>query len=585
MHIHIDKYEIEVKHTNWEKNKQQLSDKIEEFLQRCPTIDENCNMEATDIRAEEIYCHNAQLCLRTKTVPVEIISPIVAISWLYMLPAWRNLLDFNFKRHDNWNDDTPVLRFNECEYVQKHQIWDWHSFAMLKNDTLIHNGLFVEHGTDEIVFVIDIVYHIKDKFLYATHKRVFTRSNDQEDWKPDAVLQCRKLKKVNNIYVLQQNVTEYIIDADSDLQIIEPSDINYPIFDYNGDTFVIKNKTQHVDVQQNKPFFFITLGFDKYHHTRYTGRHDWDTHGVYWWVANMNPAVQFTKQLTMTMGQIPDCIKRTTIGQLTYKHWQPIMQNGITLWNGYAWDTVYGMIANQITDMDDRDHYMRKRKNNIKSFSDGMLWAGYQYGCKWPDNVSNLMQLGIILPGPYLLKIWKHVKHTLSGPNGLWHKFNDKYAKCITMTTSDEDIYGELPIASTLKSTIELNHTTVLGCTSDLLKIVWNQIHLKNNFEEAQTRFVMKLYLNKYFDGINGCCSMLADYKTKITVFNAMHHAWQKLIECLICLPTIVDWYANIGALVSLIRITGALYNVNTMNQIQNLQNIIKPVLQISLVL
>ena len=37
------------------------------------------------------------------------------------------------------------------------------------------------------------------------------------------------------------------------------------------------------------------------------------------------------------------------------------------------------------------------------------------------------------------------------------------------MTNSEFDIYNELGIDSTLKSTIEINHTTVLGCTKDSL--------------------------------------------------------------------------------------------------------------------
>ena len=229
-----------------------------------------------------------------------------------------------------------------------------------------------------------------------------------------------------------------------------------------------------------------------------------------------------------------------------------------------------------------RDHFLRRRRNNAHSNSDGWLWRGWQFGCKWPDNVSNLMQVGIIMPGPYMLKIWQHVNHNLVGKPHFWEMFPNAYAKCITMTTSQYDIYNELGIDSTLKSTIEINHTTVLGCTKDSLAIEWKRFHLKNNLDEVHTRTMMRVFLHKYFDGVNGNVSMLYDMKTKLNVFNAMHHAMQKLIECMICLPTIVDWYGNMACIIALIRVTGALYNVNTANGIKSMQNIIKPILQAS---
>ena len=181
-----------------------------------------------------------------------------------------------------------------------------------------------------------------------------------------------------------------------------------------------------------------------------------------------------------------------------------------------------------------------------------------------------------------MFKLWKHLKHDLTGKPGFWTKFNDNIVKCICMTMSDEDIYDDIPLASTLKSTIELNHTTLLGCTSDIAKIEWKRLVMKNNFAEVQLRTMMKYYLHEYFDGVNGCESLLGDYKIKITTFNAMHHAWQKLVELLICLPSIVDWFGNMSAMVALIRITGALFTVNTENQIKHLQKIIKPILEAS---
>ena len=53
-------------------------------------------------------------------------------------------------------------------------------------------------------------------------------------------------------------------------------------------------------------------------------------------------------------------------------------------------------------------------------------------------------------------------EHDFTGKPGFLTKFNDNNTKCICMTRSDQDIYAGMPLDSTLKSTIELNHTTLL---------------------------------------------------------------------------------------------------------------------------
>ena len=35
------------------------------------------------------------------SVPLQILSPITSICWMYMCPSWRKHLDFNFQRHHN----------------------------------------------------------------------------------------------------------------------------------------------------------------------------------------------------------------------------------------------------------------------------------------------------------------------------------------------------------------------------------------------------------------------------------------------------------------------------------------------------
>ena len=46
------------------------------------------------------------------------------------------------------------------------------------------------------------------------------------------------------------------------------------------------------------------------------------------------------------------------------------LYDGISLWNGNACEKVHGMIASQITNMEKRDHFMRKQDNNSNSGRD-----------------------------------------------------------------------------------------------------------------------------------------------------------------------------------------------------------------------
>lgn len=566
------------------ENTDSINQPSQQFIFQQRNIDHYCKMEADSATWQYIQSHNKQLRDCTKEVQVQIVSPVVAITWMYMCSRWRNLLDFNFQRPSAWNKDTPVLRFNDTTYVSKHQIWDWHSFAMLKDEVLIHNGLIVQHGNDELFFILDIEYYIPNKFMNAHDKVIFRSSKTTNDWKPDVVCKYRRIVDNGNFLTMSAREELIIIDADSDFTVINPSNLTKPLFDHDGELFVIKNKTQHSAVATNSPFFFFVLGFDKYHHTTFTGKHDWDTHGVYWWIGNMNPEWQFSRKLTMIMGQIPDSINTNTIGQIAYSHWHEIMQDGISLWNGYSFEKVYGMISHQIADMEDRNHLQRRRKRGRHTRSDGALWLGYLDGCKWPDDCKNLLQVGIITPGPYLLKIWKLLYQDLKGQDNFWQEFDNRYTKPISLMTCDEDLYNEIPIASSLKSTSEINHTALMGCAKDALLIEWTSLHSKGNLDEYHTRTCMKIYLNEYFDGYNGCSSYLSNFKNKITVFKSFQVIWQKMIEMLICLPTIIDWMGNIDIIVALVRITGALYNCCTENSLENLRDVIKPVLAASYV-
>ena len=56
----------------------------------------------------------------------------------------------------------------------------------------------------------------------------------------------------------------------------------------------------------------------------------------------------------------------------------------------------------------------------------------------------------------------------------------------------------------------------------------------------------MSVYLNKYFNNINGMKLLLMKTNGKIEVFNQMKQSWQKIVEVLIALPVVSGWFGNI---------------------------------------
>ena len=219
----------------------------------------------------------------------------------------------------------------------------------------------------------------------------------------------------------------------------------------------------------------------------------WDTHGVYWWFGNINPKCQFNNQMTMIMSHVPENVPFNIVASICYTHWIHIMSAGIPIWHGNEIITSYGMVSHQITDMEDRDPLLHRRGNNKYSSCDGCTWLGYRDGIKWPDNVNSMMQLNIITPGYYLAQLKTHV-------NNIWDQFPDNYGKLLTLSKDKEDVYNGVPLASTLKSTIELNHTTLLGVLPKLFQILWHNMHRKGMLTKIHSRYIMKAYLHKYFE-------------------------------------------------------------------------------------
>ena len=167
------------------------------------------------------------------------------------------------------------------------------------------------------------------------------------------------------------------------------------------------------------------------------------------------------------------------------------------------------------------------------------------------------------------------------GQDGAHGNSNNAYNKSLfpmTLTTATEDVYNELPIDSTLKAPIEINHTTMLGLLADAFILEYARMHNQGKYDEIFTRKEMIAYLNKYWVGVNGQTAFLKDKNTNITVFNQIHHSYKKLIEIMISLPHICNWDGGINLLCSLIRLTRYLHTCKTENRRKKLMQIVKDI-------
>ena len=529
--------------------------------------------------------HDKQLTYSKIKVPLYILSPSVNIVWLHLLPNFNKQMDFDFQRPSDWSNNSKVLKFNHTEYVSMHNIYDWHNFAVLKDETFLYPSLVVQIAPAVMWYIVKISYDLPDSVANInSYVNISREAGTKKFWKGIPWLHFQRITQTrDNKWHISSDIRRYHLKPDDVLPIVPFDQLQGNIFDHNNDDWSPTAELQHPDVKAGKPFWFTILGFDKYHHTQFTGKHDWDTHGLYWWFASMNPNCQFTKQMTMVMGQAPYAIPFGMTVSICYSHWIHLMSSGVPIWYHDAIVNSYGMVSHQITDMEDRNPLLRHRGHSKYSQCDGLTYLGYPDGIKWPGGVKDMMQLGIIIPGPYFGKLCKHVHKTCVN-NGVWDEFPDEYGKLLSLTKNPEDLYNNVPIDSTLKSTIELNHTTLLGCLTRLFQIHWHNMHKKDMLKPIHTRHVMKAYLMKYFESINGTNSILGKFQTKATVFNQMHHAWQHMIEICLCLPACTNWFFHLDIVVALTRLTGLLFSIQTENERLRSQKILKDVLNNSFV-
>ena len=525
-------------------------------------------------------------------IPLQIISPVTHLTWLWMCPNWRANFDFNFKRPQNWTDESHVRKFNHCWYMKYHNILDWHDFCLLKNGCLIYAGLVVDpqiqQDTSMLWYITKVEYVMSNKLKHVTKRSDFT-NKDKNFFKPLCLVHYRRMRQRPVEWLVSENIRITAVNVNDDWSIVQQElyygktvrrDLSGRIVKYQ----LKPPALQHPDVAANKPYIFSILGFDKYHHTQFTGLNSMQTHGCYFWFGNFNQEFQFTRQATMYTCQAPALLKLEQILPRVFEHWEFIMKEGCLLWDDGQLRKVYGMVSHIIGDMQDKDVYSRKRGTNKYSRSDAMIWSGYEAGVKWPAGCNDLMEMDKLIPGYYMYILWNHLYRTCT-ERGIWLKTPVNIGKTVSLTTTDKDVYNRLPINSTLKAPLEINHTAMLGYLPAAFSIEWTNLHFKHNFDQLQTRRVMNAYLQKYWCNTNGVSCFLSNINTNIMVFNQIRHSWQKMVEIMISLPHTSNWCGNINILCALIRITGALMTCTTTKRRKELQQILIPILDASFVI
>ena len=584
MHIIVqfvtDRYDVRVNDDKPSNNEVELNKSTLTSISNNGTFNDMINHDDDDPNIMEMHLHNSEATKNVHEYPVFVVSPITHLIWLYLLEPFRNIIDLNFKRRNNWTDDDQVLRFNDTWYLTCHNILDWHEFALLQNKSFLHKGIIVQDKNGIKSLITDIEYDLPHHIKSAKKRSDFRKHKQLNFWKGKAILKYKLLREYDDFFVLGNKIREHILQPDHALIVIKQTELLKPIHNKNGEEIVINVPLQHPHVKDGKEFFFGILGMDEYHHTAFSGKRDWESHGIYWWIGNMCPEVQFTTPMTMVMGQTPSAVPIQMTGKIIYSQWNNLMHHGMLLWTGQALKRRYAMVSHQIADLKERVFCLRKRGHVKQTRCDSLLWLGYYHGCKWPTGCDDLMQLGIIMPGPYLLKLWKFLNKDCVP--GLWERFPPAYGQAISLTTCTSDFYNEVPLASGLKSTVELNHTTVIGCLARAFKIEWFDVHKKHNCNASLTRKVLSAYLKKYVHHINGVSSILMRPNTKMNVFNQMNQAWQKFIEILIAFPVCVAWYGNVPLLCSLIRVIGLLFCVRSENDRNKAKRILIPILDAS---
>ena len=267
--IFIDTYNCSATETNRET---EFSTRIKKKVdQAYPNLADQDSHEWYDENDEDwipMHDHvdNSLHASKIVNVPLQIVSPITHIIWMWQCDNFRANMDFNFQRPCHWDDGMAVRKFNHCLYMKFHNIFDWHDFAWLKNDVMLYPHLIVDDHTHHApmaicyYYIVEIEYDIPAEIKRLVRNKEFNKL-DKYDWFPACLVHYKKLTQRGDQWVLDSVVHVTEIDEDTNWTVCDHNDFEGKVVqqtDINQFTTITLDKPQlqHPDVAANKPFFF-----------------------------------------------------------------------------------------------------------------------------------------------------------------------------------------------------------------------------------------------------------------------------------------------------------------------------------------
>ena len=536
------------------------------------------------------------------TVKVNAVSMHSQLLMYSLIPNWWNHLDFNFQRKPGFNDDTPIRRFNDCHYVQEHLSYDRYNRVRLSNNRVIRRGDVINPNivawANQRWYVYDVQYRLPRNVAQCTSKEEFAREmgnvQEQSQWRPAIFVRVMLIVLPRGVagrwYILDDTIRDIVL-TEALVHALTVEHQPPPIYAHSTGDEIWRPKYRYPlrrkAVATNKPFLFFYAGHDKYAHTQTQGKFNDDTHGSYFWIANMNAELNETSLYTMILSQSTSRASMQAVTIVGNAQMMALIRNGLITFKNGKLTKIGCELAFQVSDMQDRVILLRARGVAVQSYADGQLYLGHAHGNRWPPNAENLMEWTVFLPGRVRL-LWYNFIFKKMADAGAWPKLNipEWYdGKAIALTKCKFDIYHGSPIASSIKSPIELQHTTVLGCINQLFLCEWSHLHSKHllNYDETHTRAMLACCADLLVDGINGWKSYLANIKESVRQMNQMHKSWMIYMEIFLCLKSVVYIHSNrLNILNSLIQLTGALMGCDTINKRIRLQRIARNVFDTS---
>lgn len=467
-----------------------------------------------------------------RKVSVIITPPTCIIVWFSMLKSWMDNLDLKYNHNHGLDIESSTKHFNDCFYVRNHNALDWDNFIILKNGSMFIPGcVVVDTDTHEYYYIDAINYKIN------ANARLALQSGNQttcgalcsKDWEAVASIDVRVLHRRSGDWY-GDRVTSVDIEEDTPWMIYKLNPALIKIRVGNAQSWVCATlkppQWQHPDVVQNKPFIFFLLGFDGWRSSQFSGTQSNEIKSLYWNVGNFTNDLAFRNCLTFGAAHSDNDVPVAELMSDLWLRFEVMFDEGALCLVNQQVQRIRGMVANISVDFKERPVFYRRRGFSRNSRSESKHYNGFMQGVLWPDNcIHTLLQYKHYVPGKYLLLTWQLIRQ-------MYPTMPDKVGMGLSISTKHIDIYGETPIASTLKACSALHHTTSLGILKTCAGMVWLLAHQHSTYgTPAITICIMRDLLNQNFHIRNGLTCHLINNIGDIFRFNNIQQVWQKIMQ------------------------------------------------------